>query len=356
MMDFYFKPNTPPNKAGAEVNDLGLLITLSNGIKVQWDKSKIHKSILFQDGNYIIQYGDEPIEKFETADKSIMINLHKQHPKSGFHIPKKSTIFKGASVFILIIVFIILFFVGFYTIGLDWIARGVASALPVSTEESIGQTLYESAVPSSTINIKKTKLLNDFFKQLNYPSDYHIQLTYIDSNMINAFALPGGHLVVMSGIIKEMKSYEELAALIGHEISHINGKHVTRSLVRTAGAYILISAVIGDLTGIAAAIAENGDALRSLQFSRDLETEADEKGLELMQKNNINPDGILKLFERLKKAEQGGPSEFLSTHPATDNRIQHIKEKIVASHFQTSGTGVNVAILQTLFEQIRSSQ
>lgn len=225
--------------------------------------------------------------------------------------------------------------------------------MPVSMEESIGQSLFESAVPQNNIKVEKSKLLNAFFKELNYPSDYHIQLTYIDSSMVNAFALPGGHMVVMSGIINPMQSYEELAALIGHELTHINGKHVTRSLVRTAGAYILISAVIGDVTGVAAVLAENADALRSLQFSRDLETEADEVGLELMQKNNINPAGMLKLFERLEKAEEQTQSEFLSAHPATEKRIQHIKE-IIGN--LTPLQEDEKSKLQKLFEQIKSSQ
>ncbi len=355
-MSLYIKSNTPPTNASAQANEQGLLITLSNGINIQWDKSKIHKSIIYNNGNYGVQYGDEPIEKFETEDKSVIINLQKTHPNYGFQIPKKASLFKSATGFVLIILFIMLFLVGFYTIGLDWIAKGVASAMPVSTEESIGQSLFESTVAQNKINLGKSKLLNAFFKQLNYPSDYHIQLTYIDSNLVNAFALPGGHMVLMSGIIKQMKSYEELAALIGHELTHINGKHVTRSLVRTASAYILISTVIGDATGVAAALAENADALRSLQFSRDLETEADEKGLELMLQNHINICGMVKLFELLQKAEQQSPSDFLSTHPETQKRIDHLKE--ISSHSpQNKGNKPNSdPNLQKLFEQIKSSQ
>lgn len=353
-MSFYIKPNASPVQASCQANELGLLIILANGIKVQWAKAKIHKSIKFEDGKYIIQYGDEPAEKFETEDKNIVLDLKRTHSKYGFEIPKKSSLFKGASGFVIIILLIVLFFCCFYTIGLDLISKGVASAIPVSTEESIGQSLYENTVAANKINIEKTKLLNAFFKLLHYPSPYHIQLTYIDSNMINAFALPGGNMVVMSGIIKQMKSYDELAALIGHEISHINGKHVTRSLVRTAGAYILISAVIGDVTGIAAAVAENADALRSLQFSRDLEAEADEKGLELMKKSRINPAGMLKLFERLQNAEEQSPPEFLSTHPTTKKRIDHIQELISAVDQKQMNTLDST--LQKFFEQLKSSQ
>jgi len=353
-MSLYIKPNTPRTNATAHANEEGLVITLSNGINIQWNKCKIHKTIIYDNGNYIIQYGDEAIEKFETDDKNIIVSLQKTHPNSGFIVPKKSFLFKSATGFVLIILFLIIFLVGFYTIGLDLIARGVASAMPVSTEENIGQSLFENTVAQNNINVEKSKLLNAFFKELNYPSDYHIQLTYIDSNLVNAFALPGGHLVVMGGIIKQMQSYEELAALIGHELTHINGKHVTRSLVRTTGAYILISAVIGDVTGVAAVLAENADALRSLQFSRDLETEADEKGLELMRKSNINSTGMLKLFERLEKAAEQTKSEFLSTHPTTEKRIEHIKSLIANS--KPTESDKKRTNLQKLFDQIKSSQ
>ncbi len=113
-MPSYIKPNNPPTQALAQANETGLLITLSNRIKVQWEKSKIHKSIIHNNGNYIIQYGDEPTGKFETEDKSIITSLLKIHPNYGFQIPKKPSLFRSATGFVFIILFIILFLIGFF--------------------------------------------------------------------------------------------------------------------------------------------------------------------------------------------------------------------------------------------------
>lgn len=350
-MSMYIKAGAFPVQADAEVNLEGLIIRSQNGKVVVWPKEKIHKNIQKESDSMIILFGDEPADRFETNDAQIISKLKSIHAHYGFKIQKKNSVFYGKSGFLVICFTLVLLIVGFYTYGLNWMAKGVAAAIPIDTEESIGQSLYDQTVDAKKINSNKTKLINEFFKELHYRSDYYIKITIIDSSMINAFALPGGNIIVMSGIIDQMESYDELAALIGHELTHINEKHVTRSLVRTAGAYILISAVIGDVTGIAAAVAENADALRSLKFSRDLETDADEKGLEQMQEQKLNLNGMLKLFERLKKAEQQqAPPEFLSTHPATDERIGHVKE-LITNRPQVS---VKNEKLEALFKEIKS--
>jgi predicted Zn-dependent protease len=93
---------------------------------------------------------------------------------------------------------------------------------------------------------------------------------------------------------------------------------------------MFLSLIVGSESGIASVVVDNANALKQLQYSRSLETEADNNGLQLMAKNNINVQGMLRLMTMLQKESSGGvePSPFLSTHPVFKDRIHNIEKQI----------------------------
>lgn len=184
--------------------------------------------------------------------------------------------------------------------------------------------LQEAALAGASVDTAGTAQLQAFADQLKLSKQYNIRLTLLNSNIVNAFALPGGEVVVFSGIIKKMDSPEALAALLAHESTHINERHSLKSLLRNAANSIVISVVFGDVTGISGAVVANANSINGLRYSRSLETEADEKGMRLLVENGIDVKGMLQLMKTLK-AEGDIPEQlsFLSSHPLTSKRIKN---------------------------------
>jgi len=150
----------------------------------------------------------------------------------------------------------------------------------------------------------------------------------IDSPTVNAFSLPDGNIIVFTGLIHLMNDYDELAGLIGHEVSHVNNRHSMKMLCRNLSGYLFISAVLSDVNGIMAIIGDNVHNLQSLSYSRQFERQADEQGTQLMVLNGINPKGMTDLFTRLKSSETVVIPGFISSHPITTDRIVDINRLI----------------------------
>jgi len=154
----------------------------------------------------------------------------------------------------------------------------------------------------------------------------------IDSQEINAFALPGGPTFFYTGLLNRIRTEDELAGVLCHELTHVRKQHWAyqyrdqqqRSALFTLGALIFRpSRDVVDLAGVGM------ELLLDLPFSRRHETEADDGGYELMTAAGYNPQGMVDVFEMLRKsAGSGKPPEFFSTHPDDRNRISRIQEKI----------------------------
>ncbi|MGE0861786.1 MAG: M48 family metallopeptidase [Gammaproteobacteria bacterium] len=139
-----------------------------------------------------------------------------------------------------------------------------------------------------------------------------------EDDAINAFALPGGTLVVNRGLIAATRTPEELAGVLAHEIQHVRLRHGLEALVRAAGMQVLWSLLAGDLGGSAA-----GDAagrLLGLKFSRDAEREADQGGFDLLVARGIDPRGMVSFFATLAQSGRSTPPALISTHPPSAER------------------------------------
>lgn len=212
-----------------------------------------------------------------------------------------------------------------------WLGERYAMSYSKEDEIRMGDAMYNSINSLYKVDEKKTELLNQFYRQLHYKVDYPVRITVVESSDVNAFAIPGGHIVVFDAILDKMKTSDELAALLGHEVSHVALRHSLRNMFRSLARKIFLALIVSDDTGIVSAAINNADDLRGLEYSRSLETEADNHGLRMMSESGLNPQGMVWLMELLKK-ESGShePSSLLSTHPVFTDRIRNIKEQIKA--------------------------
>lgn len=198
-------------------------------------------------------------------------------------------------------------------------------AVSVKQEQEFGNTIYNTIVEQQKVDSSSTPLLQQFANHLQLSDKYHLRVIVVKDKQVNAFALPGGIIVVYSGIIQNMHSYEELAALLGHEVTHINNRHSLRSILKSMSVSTAVSLVFGNASS---GIINSASQLNQLSYSRKLESEADKTGIELLYKNHINPNGMVKLMQDLEAIEKIKTIGFLSSHPLTNERIKSAKEAI----------------------------
>jgi len=152
------------------------------------------------------------------------------------------------------------------------------------------------------------------------------------SEDVNAYCMPGGKIMVYTGLIDVVKPTDaELAAVIGHEIAHALREHSRERLSR-AYAEQLVLAGVAVATGAQQSTMEIASQVSAVTFtlphSREQEAEADRIGLELMARAGYDPNAAVTLWQKMSKASSGGPPEFLSTHPSGESRIRDLEKNV----------------------------
>jgi predicted Zn-dependent protease len=322
----------------AEITE-GTIILLHGNEMMIWDVNKIiFQESYFNKHNTVLKYGEKfPYTSLELTSEVFQETLLKLNP----HLKIKNTDIKffqslsNKSIVGIAAACVALILLSYF-VFIPAIAEYIATKVPPSYETELGENIYSQISEDFEIDEEKTIAANDFFNELNINSDYPIYITVVNSPIKNAFALPGGHIVVYDEILQSMNSENEFAALLCHEYSHVNLKHTTRSLFRSLGTYMVLSIVLSDVNGIMGVVIENAHNVKSLSYTRSLEEEADNNGLKLMLNAGINPEGMVNLFKHLKEPHEGSLEipEFLSTHPMLDERIKYIEKKYKNKNIQ----------------------
>lgn len=155
------------------------------------------------------------------------------------------------------------------------------------------------------------------------------EVNVVQSDQVNAFCMPGGKIMVFTGLINRLRATDaELAVVIGHEVAHALREHSREQVSQSAAAetVIGIGAAIFGLDGAADVAGAAYQSLIATRFSRSHETEADRIGLELAARAGYDPRAGVSLWQKMLQASGGSaPPEFLSTHPSGENRIREIE-------------------------------
>ncbi len=214
-------------------------------------------------------------------------------------------------------------------------------AIPTGQEVAIGAGMAEEIAKTEKVlpDSLWQKYLNEVGQKIVSVSDrkditYHF--TVIESDQVNAFAAPGGYVYFYTGLLREMKSESEMAAVMAHEISHVVGRHSIKRVQSAMGVALAYELVFGgDNPGKATQAAVGiGLNLAFAGYSRDAEREADQFGIHYMVKSGYEPSGAVAMFEtlaRLGGSGSGGVFEKMaSSHPETQERIANAKKQISA--------------------------
>jgi predicted Zn-dependent protease len=236
---------------------------------------------------------------------------------------------------------------GWGMIGLAGVALSLASAGPLRADiftpsvqdqirlgdQAAAQVMRQYRVVhddrSRRVEAVGLRLLNALSSKERGPWDYRFHV--IDSKEINAFALPGGNVFLFTGLYDRLGTEDELAAVMGHELTHVREQH----WAKMAGAQAKREAELALLLGITHAgrvwqnVAGITDTLLMLRYSRKDEDQADAEGLQDMVAAGYNPQGMLGLFRTLMEAAgKGEGPAFLADHPLNKERIQRTQERI----------------------------
>jgi len=235
--------------------------------------------------------------------------------------------------------------VSFYIFGVPAVSNFVIEQIPTSVDKEVGKELSREISKTSLHDEVKTELLQAFYLELGYNSETKIQV--IKSKEFNAFALPDNSIFVFDQVLKEVKSYPELAALLGHEYIHIKNRHGMKNLAHSLSRELLTTVITGGDNSNN--FITNSNKLLTLKNSRDFETEADKGGLELLLQNHIDGNGMTDLFKRMEKMPEGETlPAYLSTHPNTEDRLEKIKKEIK----DKPNNYVHSDKLEVLFQQL----
>jgi predicted Zn-dependent protease len=210
-----------------------------------------------------------------------------------------------------------------------------------SQEIAIGQQSHEEVVRQYGIYDEKpelNRLVDTIGHRLAANSDrpnlpWHF--TVIDTPMVNAMALPGGYIYVTRGMLERINSEDELAGVLGHEITHVTARHAAQQMSRAQLAQlgmVLGSVVAGpQATQTFGQIAELGVNLLFARYSRGQESQADLVGTGYMAKTGFNPIGVermLTTLERLDKNPAAGIDQYFQSHPDPAKRVRDVQGKI----------------------------
>lgn len=223
-------------------------------------------------------------------------------------------------------------------------ANTLAKVIPIEREVAFGKAVtqhIEWVLGRTNPGVQRCKspgglaALDTMLERLTAERDmqYEIAVQVFDYPMVNAFAAPGGQVIILGGLLEKAETPEEVAGVLAHEIGHVEHRDPMRHALRAAGSAGLLTMIFGDIAGAAVV----GEHMLTTSYSREAEVEADRFALEMLVEAHVDAEGIANFFSRRNKLEIGDMAipEFLSTHPDTRWRGAQAK-RVAASQSDTA--------------------
>jgi len=208
--------------------------------------------------------------------------------------------------------------------------------IPISFDQSLGKAAHQSMLGDQVIcsdevvNSAMTRILDSLSPHLAIEG-LDPELVVVESELVNAYCLPGGYVTVFTGLLLAADSADEVAGVIAHELAHATGRHGLRQLIQSLSVAALIQAGFGDLSG-AAALGGGMEYLIVQGYSRDHETDADQVGLKMIQAAGWDGLAMATFFDKLSGEElQSSVPAWLSSHPDPGNRADSIRERLAGT-------------------------
>ena len=248
-------------------------------------------------------------------------------------------------------------------VGLAWwqseaVTQWIANRVPLETEIRIGDRTLAQLEPEYALTQEGAApaALASIGARLTAGSRYRYRWYVSAEREVNAFALPGGIIVVNAGMIDAAADAEELAGVLAHEVQHVEQRHTLQQMIHTAGWAAVLAVVLGDVSAITAIVVHQ---LGDLRNSRKLETQADVEGMNALARAGIPLQGMADLFRKLQAENERRGGEgiaLLSSHPATAERIADLEQLAKTLKCDCKPLAVDWKSVQTAAQAWRASQ
>jgi len=329
-------------EASIRLSASGLEISFGDGTRLWWPLREVRQTQGAYAGEQIrLERGAPFPEILLLDDSTFLAALHATAPGFGrrFHNPgwRRSRVLLtvGAALASIAVGAVL------YVWGIPAAAAILAARVPVSWEERLGQAAVDQIMASRRrcVDAEREAAISAIVKRLLESSPrvpYTFRVTVVDDKTINAFAVPGGQVVLLRGLVERSRSPEELAGVLAHELQHVLQRHSTRLLLQHASTGLLLVAISGDITGAMAYGIESARVLGTLRYSRHIESEADTEGLKMLLAADVDPQGMIAFFESMRAMERGTPSaaRYLTSHPLAEERVETLRQ-LAASQSRT---------------------
>jgi Zn-dependent protease with chaperone function len=233
--------------------------------------------------------------------------------------------FRMTMMLIGVFLIMLLFSLVWFWLNADRFSRWAADRVSMAQEVKLGDMAF------AQLQDKFRFLPEDAFAdqvvdrigvRLTAGSAYPFKFDVVKDDRVNAFALPGGHVVVFTGLLKAANNADEVAGVLAHEVSHVEKRHALRNMIHALGLRAVMAVALGDFAG--SVWGGMADHLANLSFSRDLEREADLEGLHLLRQAGLPADGMVGFFAQMADQEKAD-IDLLSNHPTSDERLAELR-------------------------------
>jgi predicted Zn-dependent protease len=290
----------------------GLYITTESGKTLSWAYNDIRQTQGFYAGEQVrLEHGGPITEVLLVSDAAFLSGLYQLVPRlaSRLHDPSRrrtrgllTLLAATAAIGIVVVAF---------RWGIPAVVAFAAPRVPVAWEKRLGEAVVAQIVPPEhrCDDPILQRRLNEIFAALTAPiprSPYTFQVIVADDPTLNAFAAPGGSIVLLRGLVERTATPEEAAGVLAHEAQHVIKRHSTRALLQHAS---------------------TGRTVGLLRYSRDHEAEADAEGMRMVLAAGIDPSGMIAFYELLAREGPAIPGvlEYASSHPSTAQRIERLR-------------------------------
>jgi predicted Zn-dependent protease len=309
----------------------GLEITLTDsGRTFRWSLAEVRQTQGFHEGEQVrLERGGDLAEALLVGDVAFLSALRAAAPQAAgaFHDPARRRFHLARTL--LAAVASVGLAAGLYVWGIPLLANVAAARVPVAWEIALGDAAMGQLAPASkrcqdpVRQRRVDEIVGVLLRTVPDPR-YPFRVTVVDHPMVNAFAAPGGFIVVFRGLLERTENAEELAGVLAHEIQHVLHRDATRAILRQASTGILVAALVGDVSGVMAFGIESARMLGDLSHNREAEHDADRDGMRMLHAAGVDPEGMLSFFRSLQALEPGGraAARYLSTHPTPGDRLE----------------------------------
>ncbi|MBI4001441.1 MAG: M48 family metallopeptidase [Nitrospira defluvii] len=311
------------------ITPAALQLLLSGGETKQWPYDQIRQTQGAYSGEPVrLEFGPEPAEAVVMSTPALLTAIHKAAPTMGQHFHSLSCRKTRMRWTLCAALGVLCMIIGLYRWGIPTMAAVATPYVPLAWEETLGRQVIEHLAPETRQchdpdRLRKLDQVVQALTTTHPTSPYRIRLSVVDAPAINAFAAPGGRVVILRGLLEKTASPEQLAGVLAHELQHVYQRHTTRAILEQTATTFLLTAISGDLSGGLAWGLEGARTMGSLHYSRTHEREADVEGLRMMQAARLDPAAMIAFYGIMQNGAEphAGPPDFLSTHPDMGERL-----------------------------------